>query len=128
MDLNASPERYLPEKEEVNKDLLHQVLAVNTVTRRQAIHTEALPSCETIETVSIPYAKKLSHPSSKVTHESNSVKKLAQILHSVQVSTTLETLKTLKPELNSALEAILLQFKGLDIHKITKISSQDYGD
>ncbi|KAJ9084734.1 hypothetical protein DSO57_1021239 [Entomophthora muscae] len=39
MDLDASPERYLPEKEEVNNDLLHQFLAVNAVTTRQGIHT-----------------------------------------------------------------------------------------
>ncbi|KAJ9052372.1 hypothetical protein DSO57_1034920 [Entomophthora muscae] len=56
MDLDASPECYLPDEEEVNKDLLYQVLAVNTVTRRQAIRTKALPFCEAIETVSIPYA------------------------------------------------------------------------
>ncbi|KAJ9074737.1 hypothetical protein DSO57_1003391 [Entomophthora muscae] len=74
MDLDASSERYLPEKEGVNKDLLHQVLAVNAITRRQAIRTKALPLCEAIETVSIPYAEQLSHPSSEVTHESDSVK------------------------------------------------------
>ncbi|KAJ9088781.1 hypothetical protein DSO57_1019791 [Entomophthora muscae] len=51
MDPDTSPERYLPDKEEVNEDLLHQVLAVNAVTRSQAIHTEALPSCEAIKTV-----------------------------------------------------------------------------
>ncbi|KAJ9063881.1 hypothetical protein DSO57_1036305 [Entomophthora muscae] len=59
MDLDASPERYLPDKEEVNKNFLHQLLAVNDVTRRQDIHTEALPSHEAIETVSISYAKQL---------------------------------------------------------------------
>ncbi|KAJ9065606.1 hypothetical protein DSO57_1017715 [Entomophthora muscae] len=85
VDPDASPERYLPNEEEVNKDLLHQALAVNTVTRRQAIQTKALPSCEAVETVSISYAEQLSQPSSKVTHKSDSVKKLAQILCSVQV-------------------------------------------
>ncbi|KAJ9074031.1 hypothetical protein DSO57_1010332, partial [Entomophthora muscae] len=69
MDPDASPECYQPDKEEVNKDLLHQVLAVNTVMRRQALRTEALPLREAIKTVSIPYAEKLSHPSSEVTHE-----------------------------------------------------------
>ncbi|KAJ9085418.1 hypothetical protein DSO57_1014247 [Entomophthora muscae] len=128
MNPDASPERYLPDKEGVNKDLLHQVLAVNAVTRRQAIRTEALPSCEAIETVLIPYTKQLLHPSSKVTHERNSIKILAQILRTVKFSTTLETLKTLKSELTSALEAFLSQLKGLDIHKVTKISSSDYGD
>ncbi|KAJ9071163.1 hypothetical protein DSO57_1000168 [Entomophthora muscae] len=42
MDLDSSPERYLPEKESVNKDLLHQVLAVNSITERQAIRDKAL--------------------------------------------------------------------------------------
>ncbi|KAJ9085863.1 hypothetical protein DSO57_1009703 [Entomophthora muscae] len=40
----------------------------------------------------------------------------------------LETLQTLKPELTSALEAFLAQFKGLDVHKVTKVLSPDYGD
>ncbi|KAJ9088182.1 hypothetical protein DSO57_1025735 [Entomophthora muscae] len=128
MDLDASPECYLPEKEEVNEKLLHQVLAVNAIMRRQAIRTEALTLCEEIETVLIPYTEQLSHPSSEVTHESDSVKKLAQILHSVQLSTNLETIKTLKMELTSALEAFLALFKGLDVHKVTKIASPDYGD
>ncbi|KAJ9065123.1 hypothetical protein DSO57_1023006 [Entomophthora muscae] len=122
MDPDVSPEHYLPDKEKVNKDLLHQFLALNTVTTRHTIYTEALPSCEAVETVSIPYTKQLLYPSSKVTHESNSIKNLAQISRSLQVSTTLETLKTLKLELNSALEAFLLKFKGLDIHKVTKNS------
>ncbi|KAJ9063538.1 hypothetical protein DSO57_1000116 [Entomophthora muscae] len=74
MDLDASTECYLPEKEEVNKDLLLQVLAVNAVIRRQAIRIKALPLREAIETVSIPYAEQLSHPSSEVTHESDSIK------------------------------------------------------
>ncbi|KAJ9054708.1 hypothetical protein DSO57_1011249 [Entomophthora muscae] len=52
MDPATSPERYLPEKEELNKNLLNQVLSVNAVTRKQAIHTEALLFCEAIETVS----------------------------------------------------------------------------
>ncbi|KAJ9049677.1 hypothetical protein DSO57_1021936 [Entomophthora muscae] len=55
MDPDAIPERNLPDKEEVNKDLLHQVLAVNAVTERQAIWTEALSLRDAIETVSIPY-------------------------------------------------------------------------
>ncbi|KAJ9056047.1 hypothetical protein DSO57_1037051 [Entomophthora muscae] len=113
MEPAASPEFYLPEKEEVNKDLLHQFLTVNTVTRRQATRTKALPSREVIETVSILYAEQLSHPSSEVTHESDSFKKLAQILRSVQDLTILKTLKTFKLELKSALEAFLAQFKGL---------------
>ncbi|KAJ9066145.1 hypothetical protein DSO57_1012544 [Entomophthora muscae] len=58
----ACPERYLPDKEEINKDLLHRVLAINTVTRKQAICTESLPSKEAVDTVSIPYTEQLSMP------------------------------------------------------------------
>ncbi|KAJ9059005.1 hypothetical protein DSO57_1006778 [Entomophthora muscae] len=115
MDPDASPERYLPGKEEVNKDLIHQVLAVNAVTRRQAIQPKALLLREAIETVTLPYAEQLSHSSSEVTHE-------------IQVSIILDTLKALKPKPNSALEAFFAQFKGLDVHKVKKILSPDYGD
>ncbi|KAJ9078388.1 hypothetical protein DSO57_1007104 [Entomophthora muscae] len=118
----------MPDKEEINKDLLHRVLAVNTVTRKQAIRTESIPSKEAADTISIPYAEQLSMPYIKVTHESNSVKKLSQLLRLVQVSTNLDTLKTLKPNLTTALELFLAQFKGLDIHKVTKITSPHYGE
>ncbi|KAJ9085864.1 hypothetical protein DSO57_1009704 [Entomophthora muscae] len=66
MDPDASPKRYLPDKEEVNEDLLCQVLTANAITRRQTIQTEVLPSCESVETVSIPYAEQLPQPSSEV--------------------------------------------------------------
>ncbi|KAJ9063250.1 hypothetical protein DSO57_1002154 [Entomophthora muscae] len=64
MDLDAIPKRYLTDKEELNKDLLHQVLAVNAVTGRQVIRTKALSLREAIETVTIPYSEQLSHTSS----------------------------------------------------------------
>ncbi|KAJ9051341.1 hypothetical protein DSO57_1005343 [Entomophthora muscae] len=128
LDQEACPKRYLPDKEEINKDLLHRVLAVNTVTRKQAICTESLPSKEAVDTISIPYTEQLSMPYTKVTHESDSVKKLSQLLRLVQVSTNLDTLKSLKPNLTTALELFLAQFKGLDIHKVTKITSPHYGE
>ncbi|KAJ9055018.1 hypothetical protein DSO57_1008361 [Entomophthora muscae] len=111
LDQEACPERYFPDKEEINKDLLHRVLAVNTVTRKQAICTKSLPSKEAVDTVSIPYAEQLSMPYTEVTHKSASVKKLSQLLRLVQVSTNLDTLKSLKPELTTALESFLAQFK-----------------
>ncbi|KAJ9070232.1 hypothetical protein DSO57_1010505 [Entomophthora muscae] len=67
-------------------------------------------------------------PYTEVTHESDSVKKLSQLLRLVQVSTNLDTLKSLKPNLTTALELFLAQFKGLDIHKVTKITSPHYGE
>ncbi|KAJ9084033.1 hypothetical protein DSO57_1028346 [Entomophthora muscae] len=128
MDQEACPKRYLPDKEEINKDLLHRVLAVNAVTRKQAIRTESIPSKEAVDTISIPYAEQLSMPYTKVTHEIDSIKKLSQLLRLVQVSTNLDTLKSLKPELTTALELFLAHFKGLNIHKITKIASPHYGE
>ncbi|KAJ9048892.1 hypothetical protein DSO57_1030055 [Entomophthora muscae] len=128
LDQEACPKRYLPDKEEINKDLLHRVLAINTVTRKQAICTESIPSKEAVDTISIPYAEQLSMPYTKVTHKSDSVNKLSQLLRLVQVSTNLDTLKSLKPNLTTALESFLAQFKGLDIHKVTKITSPYYGE
>ncbi|KAJ9053512.1 hypothetical protein DSO57_1023551 [Entomophthora muscae] len=128
LDQEAFPERYLPDKEEINKDLLHRVLDVNTVTRKQAICTESIPSKEAVDTISIPYAEQLSMLYTEVTHESNSVRKLSQLLRLVQVSTNLDNLKSLNPDLTTALELFLTQFKGLDIHKVTKIASPHYGE
>ncbi|KAJ9064488.1 hypothetical protein DSO57_1030110 [Entomophthora muscae] len=118
----------MPNKEEINKDLLHRVLVVNAVTRKQAICTESLPFKEAVDTISIPYTEQLCMPYTEVTHESNSVKKLSQLLRSIQVSTNLDTLKSLKSDLTTALESFLAQFKGLDIHKVTKITSPHYGE
>lgn len=67
-------------------------------------------------------------PYTEVTHESNSVKKLSQLLRLVQVSTDMDTLKSPKPNLTTALELFLSQFKGLYIHKVTKITSPHYGE
>ncbi|KAJ9063371.1 hypothetical protein DSO57_1000698 [Entomophthora muscae] len=128
LDQEACPKRYFPDKEEINKDLFHRVLAINTATRKQAICTESIPSKEAVDTISIPYAEQLFMPYTKVTHESNSVKKLSQQLRLVQFSTNLVTLKSLKPNLTTALELFLAQFKGLDIHKVIKIASPHYGE
>ncbi|KAJ9053142.1 hypothetical protein DSO57_1027239 [Entomophthora muscae] len=128
LDQEVCPKRYLPDKEEINKDLLYRVLAINTVTRKQAIHTESISSKEAVDTISIPYAEQLSMPYTEVTHESDSVKKLSQLLRLVQVSTNLDTLKSLKPKLTTALELLLAQFKDLDIHNGTKVASPHYGE
>ncbi|KAJ9088853.1 hypothetical protein DSO57_1018981 [Entomophthora muscae] len=95
LDQETCPKRYLQDKEEINEDLLHRVLAVNVVTRKQAIFTESLPSQEAIDTVSIPYTEQLSMPYTEATHKSDSVQKLSQLLKLVQVSTNLDTLKSL---------------------------------
>ncbi|KAJ9054751.1 hypothetical protein DSO57_1010838 [Entomophthora muscae] len=118
----------MPDKEEINKDLLHRVLAINAVTRKQAICTESIPSKEAIDIISISYAEQLCMPYAKVTHKSDSVQKLSRLLRSVQVSTNLDTLKSLKPDLTTVLDLFLAQFKGLDVHKVTKITSPHYRD
>ncbi|KAJ9086744.1 hypothetical protein DSO57_1001003 [Entomophthora muscae] len=125
MDQEACLERYLPDKEEINEDLLHRVLAVNVVTRKQKICTESPPSQEAVDTVSIPYIERLSMPYTEATHKSDNVKKLSQLLRSVQVSTNLDTLKSLKPELTTALESYLAQFKGL-VKKLKLTPDLDY--
>ncbi|KAJ9070141.1 hypothetical protein DSO57_1011536 [Entomophthora muscae] len=116
----------MQDKEEINKDLLHRVLAINAVTRKQAIRTESIPSKEAVDTISIPYAEQLSMPYAEVTSKSDSIKKLSQLLRSVQVSTNLDTLKSPKTNPTTALELFLAQFKGLDVHKVTKITSPHY--
>ncbi|KAJ9089036.1 hypothetical protein DSO57_1016976 [Entomophthora muscae] len=125
LDQEACLKRCLSDKEEINEDLLYQVLAVKK-TRKQEIRTESLPSQEAVDTVSIPYNEQLSMPYTEVTHESDSVKKSSQLLRLMQVSRNLDTLKALKPELTTVLEPFLSQFKGLDIHKVTKIISPNY--
>ncbi|KAJ9074029.1 hypothetical protein DSO57_1010330 [Entomophthora muscae] len=128
MDQEACPKRYLPDKEEINKDLLYRALAVNTVTKKQEICTESIPSKEAVDTISIPYSEQLCMPYAEATHKSDSIKKFSQLLRLVQVSTNLDTLKSLKPDLTTALELFLAQFKGLDVHKVTKITSPHYGE
>ncbi|KAJ9086499.1 hypothetical protein DSO57_1003432 [Entomophthora muscae] len=126
LDQEACPKTYFPDKEEINKDLLHRVLAINTVTRKQEIHTESIPSKEAVDTISIPYAEQLCMPYTEVTNKSDRIKKLSQLLRLVQVSKKLDTLKSLKPDLTTALELFLAQFKGLDVYKVTKITSPHY--
>ncbi|KAJ9073533.1 hypothetical protein DSO57_1015299 [Entomophthora muscae] len=62
LDQEACLERYLPDKEEINEDLLQRVLAINAVTRKQAICTESPTSQEAVDIVSTPYAEQLSMP------------------------------------------------------------------
>ncbi|KAJ9076397.1 hypothetical protein DSO57_1026679 [Entomophthora muscae] len=44
-----------------------------------------MPSKEAVDTISIPYVEQLCMSYAEVTHESDSVKKLSQLLRSVQV-------------------------------------------
>ncbi|KAJ9088264.1 hypothetical protein DSO57_1024846 [Entomophthora muscae] len=128
LDQESCPKRYLPDKEEINKYLHHRVLAFNAVTRKQEICMESIPSKEAVDTISISYNEQLYMPYAKVTHKSDSIKKLSQLLRSVQVSTNLDTLKSLKPNLMTVLELFLAQFKGLDVHEVTKITSPHFRD
>ncbi|KAJ9064523.1 hypothetical protein DSO57_1029675 [Entomophthora muscae] len=85
LDQEACPKRYMPNKEEINKDLLNRVLTVNTVTRKQAICTESIPSKKAVDTISIPYAEQLCMPYAEVTHE----RQRQKVVSTIEVSTSL---------------------------------------
>ncbi|KAJ9064162.1 hypothetical protein DSO57_1033318 [Entomophthora muscae] len=52
---------------------------------------------EAQETVALPYAKQLTLPTTEVYNESDSAKKMAQILKSFNVSASLDALKGFSP-------------------------------
>ncbi|KAJ9058422.1 hypothetical protein DSO57_1012450 [Entomophthora muscae] len=117
------PKRYLPDKEEKTKTCSIECWpSMQLQGSKQSVQREA------VDTISIPYAEQLCMPYAEVTHKSDSVKRLSQLLRSVQVFTNLDTLKSLKPDLTTAMELFLAQFKGLDVHKVTKITFPHYGE
>ena len=126
-DPEAQPELCYADPEEIQEDLLHRVLAVNALTRHQKIRKEPILAPEARETVALPYADQLALPSAPVTHESDSAKKLAKLLKSVNVSAPLDALKELSPALGSALEEFLAKYKDLDVLRIMSLSTEDNG-
>ncbi|KAJ9080426.1 hypothetical protein DSO57_1025079 [Entomophthora muscae] len=103
-DPDASPLLCYPDSQEIEEDQLHIILAINALTRGRRIRKEPLIIPEAWETVALPYAEQLTLPTTEVTHESDSAKKMAQILKSVNVSTSLDALKGFSPTLCTALE------------------------
>ncbi|KAJ9084788.1 hypothetical protein DSO57_1020592 [Entomophthora muscae] len=83
---------------------MHRILSINALTRGRRIRKEPLITPEAQETVALPYAEKLILPTTEVTHESDSAKKMAKILKSVSVSASLDALKGFSPTLCEALD------------------------
>ncbi|KAJ9085866.1 hypothetical protein DSO57_1009706 [Entomophthora muscae] len=88
-DLEDQPALCYPDKEEIEEDQLHRVLAFNALTQGQRVRKEPFLATEPQDTVALPYTKQLSLPSTEVIHESDSAKKLLQFLKSVNVSASL---------------------------------------
>ncbi|KAJ9067212.1 hypothetical protein DSO57_1001849 [Entomophthora muscae] len=81
------------------------------------IRKEPLIASIAQETVALPYAEQLTLPTTEVTHDSDSAKKMAQILKSVNVSASLDALKRFSPTLFTALEELLSKYKDIDIYQ-----------
>ncbi|KAJ9072665.1 hypothetical protein DSO57_1025015 [Entomophthora muscae] len=107
----------------MEEDQLHRILAINTLTRGKRIRKEPLITPESRETVALTYAEQLTLPTTEVTHESDSTKKMAQILKSVNVSASLDALKGFSPTLCTALEEFLSKYKDMDVYQITSLSN-----
>ncbi|KAJ9068346.1 hypothetical protein DSO57_1029607 [Entomophthora muscae] len=86
---------------------MHRILAINALTRGRRIKKGPLITPEAQEMVALPYAEQLILPTTEVTHESDSAKKMVQILKSVNVSASLDALKGFSPTLCRALEEFL---------------------
>ncbi|KAJ9090061.1 hypothetical protein DSO57_1006455 [Entomophthora muscae] len=115
-DHDASPLLCYPDSQEIEEDQLHRNLAINALTRGRRIRKEPLITPEAWEMVTIPYAEQLTLPTTKVTHESDSAKKMVQILKSVNVSASLDALKGFSPTLCTALEEFLSKYKDMDVY------------
>ncbi|KAJ9070248.1 hypothetical protein DSO57_1010287 [Entomophthora muscae] len=88
-DPDASPLLFYPYSQEIEEDQLYRILAINALTRGRRIRKEPLITPEAQETVALPYAEQMTLPTTEVTLESDSAKKMAQILKSVNVSASL---------------------------------------
>ncbi|KAJ9067422.1 hypothetical protein DSO57_1039266, partial [Entomophthora muscae] len=106
-DPDASPLLCYPDSQEIVEDQLHSILTINAIIRGRRIRKEALITPEILETVALPYAEQLTLPTTEVTNESNSTKKMAQILKYFNVSASLDALMGSSPTLCTALEEFL---------------------
>ncbi|KAJ9086953.1 DNA damage-inducible protein 1 [Entomophthora muscae] len=122
-DPDTSPLLCYPDSQEIEEDQLHRILAINALTRDRIIRKEPLITPEARETVALPYAEQLTLPTTEVTHESDSAKKMAQILKSVNVSASLDALKGFSLTLCTALEESLSKYKDMDVYQVTYLSN-----
>ncbi|KAJ9052941.1 hypothetical protein DSO57_1029101 [Entomophthora muscae] len=98
-DSDASPLLCYPDSQEIEEDQLHRIPAINALTRGRRIRKKPLITPEAQETVALSYAEQLILPTTEVIHDSDSAKKMAQILKSVNVSASLDALKGFSPTL-----------------------------
>ncbi|KAJ9049972.1 hypothetical protein DSO57_1019001 [Entomophthora muscae] len=122
-DPDTSPLLCYPDSQEIEEDQLHRILTINALTRGRRIRKEPLITPEAWETVTLPYAEQLTLPTTEVMRESDSAKKMAQILKSVNVSASVDALKGSSPTLCTALEEFLSKYKDMDVHQVTSLSN-----
>ncbi|KAJ9078795.1 hypothetical protein DSO57_1002856 [Entomophthora muscae] len=118
-DPNASPLLCYPDSQEIEEDQLHRILAINALPRGRRIRKEPLITPEAQETVALPYAEQLILPTTEVTHESDSAKKMVQIFKSINVSASLDALKGFSLTLCTALEEFLIKYKDMGAYWVT---------
>ncbi|KAJ9059061.1 hypothetical protein DSO57_1006538 [Entomophthora muscae] len=116
-DPGAQPALCHPDQEEIEDNQLHRVLKVNALTQGQRVRKEPFLAPEAQDTVALPYSKQLALPFTEVTHESDSANKMSQLLKSVHVSASLETLKGISPTLSKALEYFLSKYKDMCVYR-----------
>ncbi|KAJ9057645.1 hypothetical protein DSO57_1020518 [Entomophthora muscae] len=126
-DPDASPLLCYPDSQEIEKDQLHRVLAVNALTQSQRVRKKPLIAPEAQNTVALSYAEQLTLSYTKVIHESDSAKRMSQLLKSVHVSASLETLKGIGPTLSTVLESFFSNYKDMDVY-IAIFLGTDAGD
>ncbi|KAJ9071981.1 hypothetical protein DSO57_1031859 [Entomophthora muscae] len=117
----------LPDQEEIEEDQLHRVLAINALTQSQRLRKEPLLAPEAQDTVALPYIEQLVLPSNEVTHESDSAKRMSQLLKSVHISASLKTLKGISITLSTALKSFLRKYKNMNIYRVMSLGT-DAGD
>ncbi|KAJ9064926.1 hypothetical protein DSO57_1025264 [Entomophthora muscae] len=122
-DPDPSPLLCYPDSQEIEEDQLHRILAINALTRGRRIKKEPLITPEAQETVALPYAEQLIIPTTEVTNESHSAKKMAQILKSVNFSASMDALKGFSITLCTALEEFISKYKDMDLYQVTSLSN-----
>ena len=122
-DDHEAADLFLPDPGEIEEDLLHKVLAVNALTRMQILRQKEKSPETSKEVVSLPYAKQMVSPNTAVTHESDSAKKVANLLKSVNLTAPLNSITDLNPDLKDAVSKFLHSFKNLSVHQVQKLIS-----
>ncbi|KAJ9059156.1 hypothetical protein DSO57_1005366 [Entomophthora muscae] len=87
------------------------------------IRKELLIAPEAWETVALPYSGQSTLPTIEVTDESDSAKKKAQIIKSVNVSASLDALKEFSLTLCTAFEEFLGKYRDIDVNQVASSSN-----